>query len=139
MDSSDPTTDSTISPRRARGLERMGEVYNFEVSDGPGDFYGYTVEHLFGDIWEREGLSLRDRRLLLIGLMVAEGLDGTLGIQLDSSLDKGDLSADDLREIVIFLSHYAGWPKGAGLNSMVEQAIARHEKRLAKAAESTTD
>ena len=131
MDSSDPTTDSPISARRARGLERMGEVYNFEVSDGPGDFYGYTVEHLFGDIWEREGLSLRDRRLLLIGLMVAEALDGTLGIQLDSSLDKGDLSADDLREIVIFLSHYAGWPKGAGLNSMVEQAIARHEKRLA--------
>ena len=131
MDSSDATTDSTISPRRARGLERMGEVYNFEVSDGPGDFYGYTVEHLFGDIWEREGLSLRDRRLLLIGLMVAEGLDGTLGIQLDSSLDKGDLSADDLREIVIFLSHYAGWPKGAGLNSMVEQAIARHEQQRA--------
>ena len=139
MDSNDPTTDSPTSPLRARGLERMGEVYNFEVSDGPGDFFGYTVEHLFGDIWEREGLSLRDRRLLLIGLMVAEGLDGTLGIQLDSCLDKGDLSADDLREVVIFLSHYAGWPKGAGLNSMVETAIARHEKRLSKAAESATD
>ena len=132
----DPTTDVARGARRARGLERMGEVYNFEVSDGPGDFFSYTVEHLFGDIWEREGLSLRDRRLLLIGLMVAEGLDGTLGIQLDSSLEKGDLSADDLREVVIFLSHYAGWPKGAGLNSMVETAIARHEKRLAKAAES---
>lgn len=133
---SDATTPAAGEPSalRARGLERMGEVYNFEVSDGPGDFFGYTVEHLFGDIWEREGLSLRDRRLLLIGLMVAEGLDGTLGIQLDSSLDKGDLSADDLREIVIFLSHYAGWPKGAGLNSMVEQAIARHEKKVAKAA-----
>ncbi len=86
--------------RRRRGLERMGEVYSFEVNDGPGDFFGYTVEHLFGDIWEREGLSLRDRRLLLIGLMVAEGLDGTLGIQLDSALAKGDLTAEDLREIV---------------------------------------
>jgi 4-carboxymuconolactone decarboxylase len=128
----DPTAaDPTPSPRRTRGLERMGEVYDFEVSDGPGDFFGYTVEHLFGDIWEREGLSLRDRRLLLIGLMVAEGLDGTLGIQLDSSLAKGDLSADDLREIVIFLTHYAGWPKGAGLNSMVEGAIARHQKKTA--------
>ena len=108
---SDAATPSAGEPSalRARGLERMGEVYNFEVNDGPGDFFGYTVEHLFGDIWEREGLSLRDRRLLLIGLMVAEGLDGTLGIQLDSCLDKGDLSADDLREVVIFLTHYAGW------------------------------
>lgn len=121
----DPLADERVA-RRARGLERMAEVYSFEVSDGPGDFFGYTVEHLFGDIWEREGLSLRDRRLLLIGLMVAEGLDGTLGIQLDSALAKGDLDAEDLREIVIFLSHYAGWPKGAGLNSMVETAIARH-------------
>lgn len=122
------TGEQVGTDRRARGLERMAEVYNFEVSDGPGDFFGYTVEHLFGDIWERPGLSLRDRRLLLIGLMVAEGLDGTLGIQLDSCLEKGDLSADDLREVVIFLTHYAGWPKGAGLNSMVENAIARHEK-----------
>jgi 4-carboxymuconolactone decarboxylase len=135
---SDDTTPTGAAPtdpvaaeraaRRARGLERMGEVYSFEVSDGLGDFFGYTVEHLFGDIWEREGLSLRDRRLLLIGLMVAEGLDGTLGIQLESALAKGDLSAEDLREIVIFLTHYAGWPKGAGFNSMVETAIARHQK-----------
>lgn len=124
----EPTESAARAARHMRGLERMGEVYDFEVGDGPGDFFGYTVEHLFGDIWEREGLSLRDRRLLLIGLMVAAGLDGTLGIQLDSCLAKGDLDADDLREIVIFLSHYAGWPKGAGLNSMVEGAIARHEK-----------
>lgn len=127
-DTPEPTESDARAARRARGLERMGEVYSFEVSDGPGDFFGYTVEHLFGDIWEREGLSLRDRRLLLIGLMTAESLDGVLGIQLDSCLAKGDLSADDLREVAIFLTHYAGWPKGAALHSMVEQAIARHEK-----------
>ena len=120
---------------RARGLARMGEVYSFEVGDGPGDFFGYTVEHLFGDIWERPGLSLRDRRLLLLGLMCTESLDGVAGIQVESALAKGDLSADDLREVVIFLSHYAGWPKGAALNTTVETAIARHEKALRKAAE----
>lgn len=128
MSEQDVTETDARSARRARGLERMGEVYNFEISDGPGDFYGYTLEHLFGDVWDRPGLSLRDRRLLLIGLMVAEGLDGTLGIQLESCLDKGDLSAEDLREVTIFLTHYAGWPKGAALNSMVETAIARHDK-----------
>ncbi|MFM7064793.1 MAG: carboxymuconolactone decarboxylase family protein [Actinomycetes bacterium] len=118
---------------RARGLARMGEVYSFEVGDGPGDFFGYTVEHLFGDIWERPGLSLRDRRLLLLGLMCTESLDGVAGIQVESALAKGDLSADELREVVIFLSHYAGWPKGAALNTTVETAIARHEKALRKA------
>jgi len=68
---------------------------------------------------------------MLIGLMVAEGLGDTLGIQLESALAKGDLTAEDLREVVVFLAHYAGWPKGAGLNTMVETAIHRHERSLA--------
>ena len=128
-----PSEAEARAARRARGIERMGEVYNFQVGDGPGDFYGYTLEHLFGDIWERPGLSLRDRRLLLIGLMVAEGLGDTLQVQLDSALDKGDLSESDLEEIVVFLSHYAGWPKGAGLNTQVGTAVARHRKAQARA------
>lgn len=106
----------------------MAEVYNFDVSDGPGDFYGYTLEHLFGDIWDRPGLELRDRRLLLISLLTTLGEYDTLDIQLGSALDKGDLSAHDLREITILLTHYLGWPKGAVLNSRVETAIARHER-----------
>lgn len=129
----DFSTDSDPEAR-ARGLARMGEVYSFEVGDGPGDFFGYTVEHLFGDIWERPGLSLRDRRLLLLGLMCTEALDGVAGIQVDSALAKGDLSAADLREVVVFLAHYAGWPKAAALNTIVETAIARHEKAARAAA-----
>ena len=45
--------DSDPEKRRA-GLEKMAEVYGWEVSDGDGDFFGYTVEHLFGEIWQRE-------------------------------------------------------------------------------------
>lgn len=115
--------------RRIRGLERMAEVYNFDVSDGPGDFYGYTLEHLFGDIWDRDGLELRDRRLMLIALLTALGEYDTVDIQLGSALDKGDLTAHDLREITIFLTHYLGWPKGAALNSRVERAIHQYEKK----------
>ncbi len=115
--------------KRQAGLEKMSEVYSFEMSDGLGDFFGYTVEHLFGDIWQRPGLSMRDRRLMLIAALVAGGgMDGTVGIQIDSALAKGDLTPDDLREITLFLTHYLGWPKGAALNSQVETAIARAEK-----------
>lgn len=106
----------------------MAEVYNFEIHDGDGDFFGYTVEHLFGDIWQREGLSTRDRRLLLIGLMVGTGLDDVLDIQLPAALDNDELTEDQLREIVIFLAHYAGWPRGAKLNTQVEKLIARRRK-----------
>lgn len=115
--------------RRARGLERMAEVYGWEVSDGPGDFFGYTVDHLFADIWERPGLSDRDRRLLLIGLCIGSGQEDVLDIQLPAALGNDELTPEQLREIVIFMAHYAGWPRGARLNNQVEAIVARHEKK----------
>lgn len=116
--------------KRRRGLETMAKVYGWpEVGDGPGDFFGYTVEHLFAEIWHRDGLSFRDRRLLLIGLLVGRGLHDVVGLQLEGALANGELDADALREVVILLTHYAGWPDGAKLNSAVESLLAEHAKR----------
>jgi 4-carboxymuconolactone decarboxylase len=115
--------------RRATGLEMMKKVYGWDVDDGPGDFFGMTVEHLFGEVWTREGLTIRERRLLLFGLLVGLGLDDVVGLQLDAALRQGEFEPDELREIVIFLTHYAGWPRGAKLNSQVEELIARGQKQ----------
>jgi 4-carboxymuconolactone decarboxylase len=115
--------------KRRRGLETMAAVYGWpEVGDGPGDFFGYTVEHLFAEIWNREGLSFRDRRLLLIGLLVGRGLHDVVGLQLEAALGNEELAPDELREVVIFLTHYAGWPDGAKLNSAVETLVAKAAK-----------
>lgn len=111
--------------RRQRGLDRMTEVYGFDFSDGPGDFFGYTADHLFADIWSRPGLSDRDRRLLLIGMLAGQGAQDVLTIQVPAAYQTGDLDTEALREIVIFLSHYAGWPVGARLNSLVEETVAK--------------
>jgi 4-carboxymuconolactone decarboxylase len=116
--------DDLPEPRR-RGLEKMEQVYGFEMTDGEGDFFRYTVEHLFGDVWQRPGLSDRDRRLLLIGMLAGTGQHDVLGIQVPAALTAGDLDADALREIVILVCHYAGWPHGSRLNSLVEDTIAK--------------
>ena len=113
---------------RRRGLEKMEQVYGFEMSDGEGDFFRYTADHLFGDVWQRPGLSDRDRRLLLIGLLAGTGAHDVLGIQVPAAHAKGELDDDALREIVIFLCHYAGWPVGARLNSLVEETIGKAER-----------
>ena len=44
---------------------------------------------------------------------------------MPAALASGDLDETALREIVIFLCHYAGWPNGARLNSLVEETIAK--------------
>ncbi len=113
--------------QRARGLAKMEEVYGWEMKDGPGDFFGYTADHLFADIWSRPGLTQVQRRLLLIGLLVGQNRHDVLGIQLDAALRLDELDADQLREIVVFLSHYAGWPAGATMNTQVEELIGRQE------------
>jgi 4-carboxymuconolactone decarboxylase len=110
---------------RRRGLEQMAEVYGWEFKDGPGDFFGYTADHLFADIWSRPGLSTRDRRLLLIGLLAGTGQADVLGIQVPAAFRNGELDEQALREIVIFLCHYAGWPAGARLDTVVETTIAK--------------
>lgn len=122
----------TDDDRRQRGLQMMRQVYGWDVQDGPGDFFGLTVDHLFADIWTRPGLTLRDRRLLLIGLLVGQGLHDVAEIQVDAALGNGELDADQLREVVIFLTHYAGWPSGAKLSMQAEKVIAKAAKAKAR-------
>ena len=114
-----------LAETRRRGLEKMEEVYGFDMSDGDGDFFRYTADHLFADIWNRPGLSDRDRRLLLIGMLTGQGAADVLGIQIPAALAAGELDEAALREIVIMVCHYGGWPVGARLNSLVEDTIAK--------------
>ena len=114
--------------QRQRGLDKMAEVYGWEVRDGPGDFFGITVDHLFAEIWTRPGLSMRDRRLLLLGLLTGQNQRDVADIQIGAALRTGELSPDELREIAIFLTHYAGWPSGARLSMQVEKLVGEHAR-----------
>jgi 4-carboxymuconolactone decarboxylase len=118
---------------RRRGLATMGEVYGWEMQDGADDFFRYTADHLFADIWNRPGLSRRDRRLLLIGLLAGTNSADVLGIQIPAAHAQGELDDAALREITIFLAHYAGWPMGARIYSLVEETVGKAEKARRRA------
>ena len=116
-------------PDRQAGMARMQEVYNFTVDPEavPGDFVAYTVDSLFGDIWCRPGLSVYERRLMTIGVLAALGKDELLDVQFDSALHNGELTVDQVREIVVHLTHYIGWPLATGLSGAAERVIARRD------------
>ncbi len=115
--------------RRRLGLETMAAVYGWPpVADSPGDFFGMTADHLFAEVWTRTVLTVRDRRLLLLGALLASGDFDVIGLQLDAALRLGELDADQLRELVVFLAHYVGWPRAAKLNTAVEQLLATHAR-----------
>lgn len=116
-----------MNDKRKRGLDMMREVYGWELSDQPGEFFAQTVDHLFAEIWTRPGLSLRDRRLLLLGAIAAQGLDDFAKIQAGAALRNEELDAEQLREAALFLTHYVGWPLGTKLSMTVDKVIAKHE------------
>ena len=108
----------------------MDEVYGFSVDpdtvDGP--YVDVTVDHLFGAIWTREALDVRDRRMVTIGVLAALGQANLLEIQFRSALERGELTEEQVRELVLHLAHYIGWPLSTGVNEVAERAIARRNR-----------
>jgi len=69
-----------------------------------------TDEVLFGDIWEREELSKRDRSLITVSALIAGGNTEQLTAHLRRAKENG-LTEDELKEAIIHLAFYAGWPR----------------------------
>lgn len=115
----------TDSEKRARGKAQMKAVYGWDIDHVEGPFVEYTVDHLFAEVWNEGTLTVKERRLMLIGMAAGSGLEDVAGLQLDAAVRLGELDADELRAIVVFLAHYAGWPRAAKLNTEVEKIIAR--------------
>jgi 4-carboxymuconolactone decarboxylase len=126
-------SDSADSERRRRGVEMIKEVYAGDVVTPPPGAMAFSdimLETLFAEVWTRDVLSVRDRRLLLLGAIAAMGESMTFGIQARSAIKKGELTPDQLREVLVFLVHYVGYPRGASLIGVVEKAI--HEAAQAE-------
>ena len=114
------------SKRRKRGEEKIAEVYAGDVPippEGESEFADIMLSQLFAEVWTRDVLSMRDRRLLLLGAILAQGEGTTFGIQSRAALSNGELTPEQLREVLIFLVHYVGYPRAAGMLGVTERAI----------------
>lgn len=68
-----------------------------------------TDDVLFGDVWERPGLSNRDRSLITVAALVALYRINELPSHLVRASENG-VSKDELVELFTHLAFYAGWP-----------------------------
>ena len=113
--------------RRKRGLKWFNEVYGGVVPVPQGelfdDFVTNVMDNLFADIWSRPGLSVRDRRLVIIGVLAALGEGDTLGIQVRAALAKQELDAQQIRELLILLTQYIGFPRTQRIRVPAEAAL----------------
>jgi 4-carboxymuconolactone decarboxylase len=68
-----------------------------------------TDEVLFGDVWERPGLSKRDRSLITVAALVSLYRTDQMAFHLARALENG-VTKDELIEAITHLAFYAGWP-----------------------------
>ncbi|CAN5814900.1 carboxymuconolactone decarboxylase family protein [soil metagenome] len=122
-----------MSEKTRLGLETMDAVYGAGFSaampEGSNPMLDDTIDHLFGEIWSRPGLSVRDRRLLVMGATAALGRADLIEVQTRGALVNNELSPGELREAVLQLHYYVGWGNGTQVHNGVEAAIAEHIKR----------
>ena len=80
-----------------------------------------TENVLFGDVWERPGLSKRDRSLITVAALVALYRPEQLRGHLERALGNG-VTKDEISELITHLAFYSGWPtaiSAAGLAKSV--------------------
>ena len=68
-----------------------------------------TTDVVFGDIWERPGLSKRDRSLIIVAVLTALYRTDQLRGHIARALDNG-VTKDEIAEIITQMAFYAGWP-----------------------------
>jgi len=64
---------------------------------------------LFGDVWERPGLSKRDRSLITVAALTAMYRTDQLPGHLERALTNG-VTREEIGEVITHLAFYAGWP-----------------------------
>src|SRR5579863_9535477 len=64
---------------------------------------------IYGEVWERPGLSRRDRSLITVAALIAMGRDKQLEGHLARALANG-VTKDEISELITHLALYAGWP-----------------------------
>lgn len=105
--------------RREIGKEMFKTVYCGDLPEPPevgeDKFFDSMIENLFGDLWADDLLTIEQRRLVLLGAIMAQGEDMTFAIQARCAMKRGELSYEQLDELCRFLTQYVGYPKAARL------------------------
>jgi len=77
---------------------------------------------LFGDVWERPGLSKRDRSLITVASLIALYRTDQLRGHIRRALDNG-VTKEEIGEVITHMAFYAGWPAAMTAGRIARQVF----------------
>ena len=112
--------------RTETGRRRFREVM---VSDAPPPMSPYiargVVDSVFGELWDRPGLSRRDRRFVTLACVAAAAVEVPIEQHVYAALASGDLTREEMQEVILHFAYYAGWPRASALEAAYHRTVAR--------------
>lgn len=110
-------SNPSVAQQPSRAQKLMGDVAPklAELTD--------TV--LFGDIWERPGLSKRDRSMITVAALIALNRPDQLRSHLALAKQNG-ASEDELVEAITHLAFYAGWPSAVSAVAVAREVFKKN-------------
>jgi len=127
--------EESADDRRERGLAVYREVYGEDAALPPGgaaEFFDLLIiDQQFAEVWSRRALPISMRRLLTMGVLAATRRFDILELQFARALETGELTEEQVREVVIHLISYVGTPSSGDLYRASEAGIQAHRERVA--------
>src|SRR5438477_13157259 len=81
-----------------------------------------SADVLFGDVWERPGLSKRDRSLITVASLVAMYRTDQLRGHIRRALDTG-ATKEEIGDVITHMAFYSGGPPTANAVQVAKQAF----------------
>ena len=81
-----------------------------------------TDKVLFADVWERPGLSKRDRSLITVAALIAMNRPEQLRAHLQRARDNG-VTKEEVVEVITHLAFYSGWPNAVNAVAIARDAL----------------
>lgn len=87
-----------------------------------GDLGVDIIRHAFGEIYTRPGLSLRDREVVTVSMLIALDRPDPLRSHFGMALRSG-VTVDELKEIVLQSAVYGGYPVAMGAMKVLNEVL----------------
>ena len=102
------------SNKNSRAQQLFGEI-------AP-KFAELTDDVLYADVWERQGLSKRDRSLITVSALIAMNRPDQLRSHLGLARQNG-LTREELAEAITHLAFYSGWPSSVTAATIAKDVL----------------
>jgi 4-carboxymuconolactone decarboxylase len=94
------------------------------ITQAPPDSYAeFTKRICFGDLWQRPGLSRREKRLVTMAILCLQGSPRQQKDHFEAALNSGDMTGGELNAFLLHLGFYAGFPRGAEINRVLQSVL----------------